>query len=257
MKNEKLNWIVVLTRNNLHLTQKAVESFRAQDIGNVRVLAVDNGSTDSTPQFLATQRDITTIFNRPANSVAGGWNQALRWLFEPKWANGTTPLPPMAEYALVVNNDVLLHKSTYRWLVEDGGLFITAVGSRDPEKIQQVDPPDPAKKRPHPDFSAYLIRREVVQRVGYFDEGYAVAFYEDNDMHLRLHQAGIRAEALELPFLHYGSMTIKNSTPQERKRITDAAAVNKEYFKRKFGFYSGTPEYYAAFGHGEPQPESI
>lgn len=271
-----MNPIIILTRNNLHLTQAAVESLRAQDItGGVQIIVVDNHSTDNTPQWLATQKDIITIFNQPANSVAGAWNQALSWLFTPKWLNASTPTFPAADYALVVNNDVLLRPDTYRHLVNDGGLFVTAVGTRDADKInpqyeavedfggclltetvvERYADPDPAAKRPHPDFSCMLIRREAWEQVGPFDEGFKGAFCEDGDYDLRMFKAGIRAYCLDLPYLHYGSMTVKNARPAEQKRIQDQAARNREYFRKKWGFPMGSEEYYRALDKGGPVEE--
>lgn len=219
--------------------------------------------------WLHTQPDLFTIMNHPQRSVAAGWNQALSWLFTPRWQDGSTPIGSRVEYALVCNNDVLLRPDTYRHLAADGGGFVTAVGTRDPEKIaarkwESVPPdireypfldypaPDPANKRPHPDFSCYLIRRETWEKVGPFDENYKRAFVEDQDYHVRLHKAGIRAECLDLPFLHYGSMTIKNAECEEQQEISAQAAANRTYFQEKWGFAGGSPEYYALFGNAAP-----
>lgn len=249
------NWIVVLTRNNLELTQGAVRSFRAQDIGGgVSIMVIDNGSTDATAAWLNTQKDLYVVYHRPARSVAESWNTALRWLFERKWISPSKAIGPEADYALVVNNDVVLRPDTYRWLVEDGGGFVTAVGTRERAKIENHLPPDPEKKRPHPDFSCYLIRRSTWNTVGPFDENFKIAYVEDQDYHLRMHRAGVHAEALELPFLHLGAQTVKAVPTEDRKRILEQAAKNREYFKQKYGFDSGGEEYYQQFGT-PPPPE--
>lgn len=250
-----MNWIVTLTRNNLELTKRAIESFRAQDIGDVRILVVENDSSDNSANWLASQDDLTVIYNKPQAGVAGGWNQALRWLMNPKWDTSSKPpmpLPPMADYVLSCNNDVVLHKSTYRWLVEDGNGFVTAVGTKDPQKIIDVQPPDPNRKRNHPDYSAWLMRRWVWEKVGEFDECFEGGYCEDASHHLRMHRAGINAVALELPFLHYGAQTVKNAEVKEQQRIQRQADKNRQLFKSMYGFGVGTEEYYRAFGHGQP-----
>src|SRR5262245_16782146 len=101
-----MNPVICPVRNNLHLTRKAVKSFRDQDIGDVDILVIDNASTDGTSYWCATQRDILTIYNDPPRSVAASWNQGLKWAFKMG-----------AEYALVVNNDVELLPRTYSELV--------------------------------------------------------------------------------------------------------------------------------------------
>lgn len=227
-------------RNNLHLTRKALKAFRAQDIeGGADILLIDNASTDGTSQYLQAQRDIQIMHFDPPLSVAASWNTALKYVF----SEG-------AEYALVCNNDTELLPQTYRLLVEDGGLFVTAVGCR--EWPSTIDPPDPAKKRNHPDFSCYLIRRKAWERIGPFDENFKIAFCEDGDYDMRLYKAGIQAYCLDLPFLHHGSMTIKNAELSEIRKIQKQADLNREYFKKKWGFPMASEEYYAAMGKGSP-----
>jgi hypothetical protein len=181
------------------------------------------------------------------------------------------------EYCLVVNNDVRLRLDTYRQLVEDGGGFVTAVGTDDPAKIQPepdscclvphtfrdgvvgasveswYKPPDPNAKRPHPDFSCFLIRRSVYETVGPFNEQFTGAYCEDADYHLRLHQAGIDAYCLDLPFLHYGAQTIKlafgTGVDTEIKQQADR---NRALFRELHGVDVGSEGYYALFGHGTP-----
>ncbi len=244
------NWIITLTRNNLALTRAAIESFKKQDIdGGVKVLVVDNDSSDSTRAWLATQRDIYTIMNTPQKGVASAWNQALKWVFKE------------SEYALVANNDVVLRPDSYRWLVGDGGGFVTCVGSNESYKIEPdyrdaagglyYFPPTQAK-RPHPDFSCFLIRRDVYERVGPFDEAYLGAYCEDSDYHIRMHRAGVKAECLDLPFHHIGAATINNASGKERMRISKQADANRALFKRTYGFEVGSADYYAAFGHTAP-----
>jgi GT2 family glycosyltransferase len=253
MSNE--NWAVVLAYNNLHLTQAAIASLRKQDIeGEVRILVIDNASQDGTSAWLDSQRDLVTMRLTTQDSVAGCWNRALRWLF----------IERGAEYALVINNDACLRPDAYHWLVDDGGLFVTCVGKRDPACVEPervglthsgYPAPDPAKKRPHPDYSCYLIRRECFDKVGEFDENFKRAFLEDGDHHVRLHQAGIKAECLELPFYHYGSATIKHCDARERLAIQRQADLNRRYFAEKWGFEMASPTYYASFGTSAPPSE--
>ena len=125
-------------------------------------------------------------------------------------------------------------------------------GLREREKIEVMTEPNPEAKRPHPDFSCMLIRREVWEKVGPFDENFKRAFGEDWDMHVRLQKAGIQAYCIDLPFLHHGSMTVKNADPKEVREIQIQADKNREYFKEKWGFAGASKEYYDFFGHPPP-----
>lgn len=248
------NWIVMLCRNNLNFTKKALESCLAQDIeGDVKVRVINNGSTDGTSEWLESLDDwrVFPSHHFPGKSVAKSWNDELRELFKSGYP-----------HVLVVNNDIVLRPDTYRRLVEDGGGFVTAVGNDNPESIKplpgvlqierklslqelhdRVYAAVKEDKRPHPDFSCYLIRKEVWDKVGEFDEVFTPAFGEDCDYHVRMHEAGVKAECIDLPFYHYGSATIKHMEPEEATRLHLHAELNRAYFERKWGFKIGSPLY--------------
>lgn len=254
-----MNPVICPLRNNIHLTKKAVKSIFAQDIP-VQLLLMDNGSTDGTSEWTRTQADkeLAYVYFDPPKSVAASWNFGLKFWFDSCGA----------EYVLVCNNDIELRPDTYRRLLEDGGPFVTAVGTNDPEKIKprldddgipmpSVMPtgyarPDPAAKRPHPDFSCFLIRKELYYTVGPFDEKFKIAFCEDGDYDMRMYNGGVQAYCIDLPFLHHGSMTIKNADPKEIRKIQIQADKNRAYFKKKWGVAVGSPEYYNALGKGSP-----
>ncbi len=267
-----MNPIIVPCRNNLALTKKAVKTFKEQDIDDVHIFIINNGSTDGTNQWLTAQRDIIHMYMDPPASVAKSWNTALQAVFLAG-----------AEYALVVNNDVELRPDTYRLLVEDGGGFVTAVGNRDPTCVEPIGQMaellrggeyrkgqvmvlpsgvvdvyadvDPEKKRPHPDFSCFLIRKDAYESVGPFDENFLIAFGEDWDYHIRLHNAGITAYCIDLPFLHHGSMTVKNADMSEVRKIHAQAEKNRAYFKQKWGMAGASKEYYDFFGKQQPKDD--
>ena len=233
-----MNPILCPLRNGLALTKAALVSFLVQDIGDVSVLFCDNASSDGTGQWLASLRDprVSVMSNVQPMSVAQSWNAMLRWTFKQG-----------AEYALVVNNDVVLRPDTYRHLVSDGGMFVSAVGCDDPKCVEPpYDDPVPQLKRPNPDYSCYLIMRECWERVP-FDEDCDIGFFEDNIHHVALHQAGIKAWCIGVPFYHVGSGTVKNSSLLDLRSIRKAADRNREYFFSKYRCYPGTSEYESLF----------
>lgn len=256
--------VIMLTLNNLALTRKAVASVLAQDIP-VELLVIDNGSTDGTVEWLHSAKGLSAVFPSPAFSVAAAWNFGLRHFFR----GG-------ADYVFVLNNDIQLRPDTYRHLVMDGGGFVTAVGTDDPEKIKPVTfivthtfqegrpayskpmgagypLPDPLRKRNHPDFSAFVIRREVYEKVGPFNEAFLGGYCEDSDYHCRLHAAGITAYCLDLPFLHWGAQTVKSANPADQKRIQIQADKNRALFHQMYGFGVGSKEYYSYFSSSPPE----
>lgn len=233
------NWILMVARDLSHMTMKAVVSALRQDIGNVRVWLVNQGSKDGLAQAAeALYPDVVTTHHYPPlPSLAAAWNFGLSALLEE------------TGQVLVVNNDVELRTDTYRLLVEDGGGFVTAVGvtPSDPNVSPIMGPVNPANKRPHPDFSCFLIRRWVWEKVGPFNEKYLIAYCEDADYHLRMHRAGVKAHCIDIPFLHHAAATIKAMPVWEGQRVERQADLNRALFKREYGCEVGSDDYYKLF----------
>ena len=80
------NPCLILTRNNLELTKRCIESVRAQDCGDLFIRVVDNGSTDGTMQWLETFDDIQDWYFSDNNGVSAGWNLVLNDEFSSRGA---------------------------------------------------------------------------------------------------------------------------------------------------------------------------
>lgn len=242
------NFILIVAHNNLHLTRHTVNSALAQDTP-CRVLVIDNASTDNTARYLAAKADISYITYPQQKSLAACWNAGLRCA----WILGH-------EHALVLNCDTEIRPDACRLLLQHGGPFVTCVSVDDRSRIGNITTPDfygrnpvsiepfDFSSRPHPDFSAFMIHKSVTETVGWFDEAMYPAYCEDSDYHLRMHQAGIKAVCVDLPFLHHGASTMKHADPVERRIIEKGADNNRLRFKEKYGCMPGSPEYYALFG---------
>ncbi len=231
-----MNPALMLTHNALELTKKAIDSVLAQDIP-VRLMILDNASTDATVEYTRSLSLQTAVFN-PSIGVSRGWNYGLRYFFEMG-----------EEHVLVVNNDVELPYSFYRSLLEEGGGFVTGVGVDDHGQVDadalSSNPNANNTKRPHPHFSAFLVRKWVWDKVGPFDESMEL-YVSDADYHLRMHQLGIPAYTNGMPFYHVGSATIKRN-PEEARAIQMQADKDRETFFKKWGVRVASPEYYNLF----------
>lgn len=227
------NWALMLTYNLLSFTRDAVATALEQDVP-MRLLVMDDGSTDGTINYLRTLHPKVQLVTYKGAGVSYLWNRGLAYLFD------THEVP----YVLVLNNDIRLRPDTFRLLAADGGQFVTCVGTSSGASFPGGVPS--GRKRPHPDFSAYMIRHECWKKVGPFDESMKI-YASDGDMHLRLHRAGIEAVSLDLPFFHVASGTLKEADPEDRGRILAQAQADRAAFSRKWGFEMGSSEYYATF----------
>ena len=224
--------VVMLTHNLLALTREAVRSVLAQDVPT-HLVVVDNNSTDGTREWLRTldPARVTVMALAENVGVSAAWNLALRWLFD-------TRREPAV---LVVNSDVVLRPDTVRLLLADGGLFVTAVGV---STRNEIEGDVTLSRRPHPDFSAYLIRHQCWMRVGEFDER-MFAWHSDNDYHVRMTRAGVWAGTCGVPFYHVAAATVKASEQDKdaRARWRDVFERDRAEFLRKWGVEPGTKEY--------------
>jgi len=234
------NWVIIPCHNNSALLIEGLKSIIAQTIP-VRILAINNGSADNVPFVLNGLGDQHVVTNAyPQLGVAGAWNMGLNLIFKDY----------KAEKALIVNQDVVLRPDTYEVLNNEGEDFVTAVSTTDIRTLQLSNLSDLSQRersqgrRPHPDFSCFLLSKRCYERVGPFDAEFYPAWFEDNDYHIRTARAGIEACCIDLPFYHYASGTMKNASEYDKANYYGPGFLkSKERFQAKWGCLPGTKEY--------------
>ena len=227
-----MNPVLVLTHNNLSLTQKCVDSIDQQDI-DTWVHAVDNDSTDYTWQWLK-DHTIAPVQFSPQIGVSGGWNTGLKWLFESE----------DAEHVLVVNNDVILATFFYRELLAYNLPFVSG---RETTNLADLDKPfEQGSLGGGPQFSAFLIQKSAWNTIGEFDTA-MVSWASDIDYHLRAHRLGTELHSAPVIYYHERSSTINKANPREKRALEMQADGDRLAFAEKWGFAVGSPEHHAAF----------
>jgi hypothetical protein len=236
-------WIVMPILSSPIYTYDAIADCLAQSVPT-RLLLINQGVDDAFREELEKiaeehpDRVLLWSHQPPLPSLAATWNWALDFV----WACD-------GKQALVVNNDVRLHRMTVEGLRNccdrAAALFVSAVG---------VTPDDfglfmekRADHTPHyddlldhpggPDFSCFLISQECHQQFR-FDEHFTPAFCEDLDYHRRLllSNNGHRIFSVNLPFLHYGSATRATLAGPARLRLDNAiSAGSRVYYAQKWG----------------------
>lgn len=203
---KRLVSFVVLNWNGLEDTLLCLESIRNQSYTDYEIIVVDNGSRDQQKEILRQISDITLV-DLPRNTgFTGGQIEAY------KLAQG--------EYIALVNNDSVLARNWCEVAVERlrSDDNIAAVGGRAYDWNESID------DRPYQesnDFYSYqvvspftghtstlrtgnkivsvnsisgaavIIRRQAVEKVGYFDKRF-FAYYEETDLFARMKRAGMR-----------------------------------------------------------------
>ena len=230
-----MNPVLILTRNNIDLSKRCVQSILAQDIPATPFIW-DNASTDGTVEWLRKEHQ---YFHHESNfnlGVSAGWNWSINHLLS---GNGLA----RCEHVLVVGNDTILPDFCYSALLSVEVPFVTGVDigmNPLPEK------PDILPLSPHPDFSCFLIRRECWETVGPFNERMKL-YASDCAYHVEAHRKGIPLWKASVPYNHIRSSTLNRASETERCKIIMQANKDREIFKSIYGCLPGTPAYEALF----------
>lgn len=225
-----MNLALILTHNNLELTKRCVASVLAQDIRAVPSI-FDNGSSDGTCQWAIDEHLDHTCMIENAG-VSAGWNHVLTFLF----AVG-------ADHCLCIGNDTVLPAFFYRELLSYPQPFVTGFAV---ESMDDLREPTERRTEPHPDFSAFLIRRECWEAVGPFDETMKL-YASDCDYHVRAHKIGIEMVKVPVPFYHERSSTLRLAPPAEQREIQEQANRDRQRFREKWGCIPGETAYEELF----------
>jgi len=220
----------------VYLTDSLHQEFTLETIDSVNsshpinTLVVVNHASPSFAPFLdeVNTRKSTQVLHNPRGNILGAaWNQGI-----------LSGLESGSDYVLLANNDIVFHPKCIDNLVRFAQshpdyLLWTASEWSNLRTLKQATWDD--SHSPHPHFSCFMVNKQTVDTVGWFDENLKVGYFEDNDFHIRILIAGREAHATNTAkFYHYGSRTI-NVDDNLRQTIKPAYEKNRTYIKKKWG----------------------
>ena len=235
--------IITLTCNQLENATKpflkSLYTYTPEEL--FQLIIVDNNSNDGTREFLEqfknTKNNIEVIYNEENLGYSKGNNIGLKRV--------------RTQYIGLLNNDILLSPS---WLENTISIFEKGkkVGLVSPKMLMKGKKHDnylQATKENYlvkgesyklksiedfsmyfaPQFSCVLMSKQVFDAVGFLDENFTPAFYEDVDYMARVWMAGYKCYvANKAFFFHNHNQT--SSRMEEREKIMER---NREYLKEK------------------------
>ena len=236
---EKKCDIVLLSYENLNLLKKCIDSIFSNTKVVSHLIVVDNGSQDSeVAKYISTIKgteivSVEKIILSENKGFAAGVNIGINIATAP--------------YVCLLNNDC---EVTDGWLEEmikvassDRTIGLvnpqsSTFGSRPQNGVSYnqhskslADKKGKYTELGHSIGFTLLIKREVLNRIGYFDEGYKGFCYEDLDFSVRAHNAGyISVMAKGAYVFHYEQAS--------RKKMPEKWVVykrNRELFESKWG----------------------
>jgi GT2 family glycosyltransferase len=260
--------IVVLAYNQLPYTSQCLDSIRRYTTSPYELIAVDNGSTDGTHEYLIECQEAWRQGrgeDTPEGRYCHGF-KIVRHASNLGYAAGNNAGLACSDYPYVaiVNNDVVV---TEGWLEEllrcaRLGAAIGIVGpmtnyASGPQVIQQV-PYDTSNLQGLERFAelwsgqhrgeyvkfwrvvgfCMLIDRRVIDTIGGFDPRYGLGNFDDDDYCLRSAIAGFESAIARGCYVHhFGSRTFTEEGVDYRHQIR----VNWEIYKAKWGLPQELP----------------
>ncbi|MFS4416958.1 glycosyltransferase family 2 protein [Maribacter sp. 2307ULW6-5] len=198
-------YIVIPVFNRWHFTKACIDQLRLQSHTAFKIVVVDDGSTDGTAQFLATDYpEVTVLKGNGSLWWTGGINMGIRYALQKK-----------ADYVLSLNNDTLPKKKYLEQLMaasrKKPGALIGSTGvdtttgninycgeqiiwwsdAAKPLK-NKIDPKSKGQLLPVSYFPGrgLLIPRKVFEAIGLFDQAAFPHYMADYDFTFRAIKAG-------------------------------------------------------------------
>ena len=197
--NKKPIDIIIVSYNAKDKLKRCINSVRKfTKEWNYLITVIDNGSRDGTKRFLRSQKDLNVIYNNSNLGFAKAINLALKKTknelivcldddteVTENWLNGLYKEIAKKKVGIVgpqlLFPNLKFHFSAF--LIIDNGININNMFRERYLRTQEVDGVSGA---------CWLMKRELLRNVGYFDERFSPCAYEDMDYCFRVRLSGCK-----------------------------------------------------------------
>ena len=225
--------LILPTFNQLEYTKRCIKSIYKNTSVKFEIIVIDNGSNDSTPEYLKQLRkkysNLRIILNKTNKGCARAWNKGIKLA--------------RADYIAILNNDIIV---TPRWLknlikfsIEKNYLFVGPAykeGKLDYDieifyKYFIHKNKNRERKSTYTGF-AMLFYKSIFDKVGFFSTEYKRGTYEDVDFIMKLKKNNIAFSTTGSSFIHHF-----RSKTQDYIRATEGNKyefINRDTFQNKW-----------------------
>jgi len=225
--------IVIPVFNQLHFTRICMESLHATLPEDCEIIVVDNGSSDGTAGYLLGCPDVRVITNKENLGCAAAWNQGIK--------------ASHALWVAILNNDIILSTNWLDGLLDfagEKGADIVSPAFREGEYNYNIaEYSRDFVQRMHSvarmeiaQGICFMVKREVFDRIGMFDENFRIGQFEDRDFFRRAKQDGFILGTTGRSFIHHFGSVTQNMIRKKRDEKT-YETENRAYFRKKWRLY--------------------
>lgn len=218
--------------NQLDYTQQFIASLDRAEVDFSRIVAVDNGSTDGTRDWLQAQGFGRVILNNRNLGCGAAWNQGA--------------LAIQSKWTVVMNNDVVCAKGWLRNLVasaEQHQLQIASPAMVEGEldydleawALQASQKMQGYCRKGAPHAVCMAIREDVWDEIGYFMPVPKLLGYEDGIFFQRALENNIKTGTVGDAWLHHYGMTTQKALKLEKKMNERDSLGNRSLMKLYVG----------------------
>ena len=226
--------IVIPVYNKLEYSRACLESIKKYTHYTYRIIIIDDASNKETQEYLDDldkKQEIILI----RNDTNLGWLKSVnKGLAQTK-----------SEYICLMNNDTLV---TDGWLEEminiaekEKGIGLVNPSWEKPNRISLDDYARNIKRFREQYIETgwargfcVLIKREVIDKIGYFDEVYSPGYWDDRDFSVRAIKAGFRCVRAKSSFVwHHRNITFQEKL--KRESFSQIFERNRKIFYQKWG----------------------
>lgn len=218
--------LIVVNWNGRAYLEACLSSLLASRYPNFSVIVVDNASTDGSPDLVRESFPQVQLIASPHNlGYGGGANLALRACeaqlavilnsditVPPDWLANL--VAPLAEDPTIGVAGCKMYYPDSRIIQHAGGYITEPQGWPGHYGLNEEDrgQHDVLRDTDYVIGAAMALRRDLLERIGAFDEGYFL-YYEDVDICLRARRAGYRVAYIPDAWLihHESATTVKGS----------------------------------------------
>jgi len=229
--------ILIPVWNQPVLTRRCLEAIHRKTRTPYRLILIDNGSREETRKILESwvgnpSRPAILIRNGENLGYLGAVNQGLQI--------------SRAPYVFLLNNDIVVTEGWLERMIAFAGSrpdvgLLNPEQNHDPGKsmpedleafaASQVEKPGEWMELDHCTGGCLLIKREVIEKIGFLDEAYGQGYYEDNDFSRRAQKAGYRCLRLLDTYVWHdieGSFKLDPELREKRRK-------NEAHFHSRWG----------------------
>jgi GT2 family glycosyltransferase len=214
--------------NQLDYTKQFIASLDREEVDFSRIVAVDNGSTDGTREWLGQQGFGAVVLNERNLGCGAAWNQGA--------------LAIQSKWTVVMNNDVICAKGWLRNLLiaaETNQLHVASPamveGELNYDFVAWATEAETKMagyvREGAPHAVCMAIRDDVWNQIGYFMPVPKLLGYEDAIFFQRVLEAGLKTGTCADSWLHHYGMTTQKALKLEMKLDQNDSLGNRNLMR--------------------------